>query len=132
MGELCSFDAFLGKYNLDDPALKQLAAIVRGTDTSRLNLTPQLPCLYALSLGLSKLYADDYEMLRHGMVMYDALYTWCQYCKEETLFFGACSISKFTLPLPSDASQFHLAKPQGVRNHGYRTEAHSQGRHHRR
>lgn len=84
IGELCSFDAFLAKYKLDDPALKQLAAIVRGADTSRLNLTPQSPGLYALSLGLSKLFADDYEMLRHGMVMYDALYTWCQYCQEET------------------------------------------------
>lgn len=41
VGELCSFDAFLAKYGLDDPALKQLAVIVRGADTSRLDLTPQ-------------------------------------------------------------------------------------------
>ena len=40
-GELCSFDAFLKKYGLDDPALQQLALIVRGADTSRLELTPQ-------------------------------------------------------------------------------------------
>ncbi len=84
VGELCSFDAFLKKYQLTDPALQQLAAIVRGADTSRLDLTPQSPGLYALSLGLSKVFADDHEMLQHGMVMYDALYAWCQHCQTET------------------------------------------------
>ena len=83
-GELCSFDAFLEKYKLDDPALQQLAVIVRGADTSRLDLAPQAPGLMALSLGLSRLYADDHEMLRHGMVMYDALYAWCRDCQKET------------------------------------------------
>jgi len=78
VGELCSFDAFLAKYKLDDPALATLAAIVRGADTSRLDLTPQSAGLYAISLGLSRVYADDHEMLRHGLVMYDALYAWCR------------------------------------------------------
>jgi hypothetical protein len=41
VGELCSFDAFLKKYQLDDPALSQLVVIVRGADTSRLDLAPQ-------------------------------------------------------------------------------------------
>jgi len=83
-GELCSFDAFLKKYKLNDPALQQLAVIVRGADTARLDLAPQSPGLMALSLGLSHLYADDHEMLRHGMVMYDALYAWCRDCQKET------------------------------------------------
>ena len=83
-GELCSFDAFLKKYQLDDPALRQLALIVRGADTSRLELTPQSAGLYALSLGLSHDFADDHEMLKHGMVMYDALYTWCKHCQGES------------------------------------------------
>jgi hypothetical protein len=78
VGELCSFDAFLKKYALDDPALRRLAAIVRGADTSRLDLTPQSAGLYAISVGLSRNFADDHEMLKHGMVMYDALYAWCQ------------------------------------------------------
>ena len=78
VGELCSFDAFLKKYQLTDPALPKLAAIVRGADTSRLDLTPQSAGLYAISLGLSHTFADDHEMLKHGMVMYDALYRWCQ------------------------------------------------------
>lgn len=84
VGELCSFDAFLKKYNLTDPALQQLATIVRGADTSNLGLTPQSAGLYAISLGLSKNYSDDHEMLKHGMVMYDALYAWCKDCQEET------------------------------------------------
>lgn len=76
-GELCSFDAFLAKYRLDDPALQRLADIVRGADTARLDLTPQSAGLYAISLGLSRRFRDDHEMLGHGMVMYDALYAWC-------------------------------------------------------
>lgn len=82
-GEFCSFDTFLRKYHLTDPALQQLAVIVRGADTSRLDLAPQAPGLLALSLGLSRVYADDHEMLRHGMVMYDALYAWCRDCQNE-------------------------------------------------
>jgi hypothetical protein len=70
-GELCSFDAFLKKYNLTDPALQQLAEIVRGADTSK-------------SLGLSKNHSDDHEMLKHGIIMYDALYAWCKDCQQET------------------------------------------------
>ena len=84
VGELCSFDAFVAKYKLADPALHQLAKIVRGADTSRLDLTPQSAGLLALSLGLSQLHRDDQEMLRHGMLMYDALYAWCQACQGET------------------------------------------------
>lgn len=83
VGELCSFDAFLAKYDLQDPALQQLALIVRGADTSRLELTPQSAGLYVLSLGLSQSFSDDHEMLEHGMVMYDALYAWCKNCRGE-------------------------------------------------
>ena len=84
VGDLCSFDAFLSKYGLDDPALHQLATIVRGADTSRLDLTPQSAGLFAISLGLSANFADDHKMLGHGMVMYDALYAWCRDRQGET------------------------------------------------
>lgn len=77
-GERCSFDAFLRHYRLADPALEALATIVRGADTGRLELAPQAPGLAAISLGLSRNFADDHEMLKHGMVMYDALYRWCK------------------------------------------------------
>ena len=84
VGALCSFDAFLNKHGLSHPALLQLATIVRGADTSRLDLAPQSAGLYALSLGLSQVFTDDHEMLRHGLVMYDALYAWCNSCQGET------------------------------------------------
>lgn len=78
VGELCSFDAFLAKYRLEQPALKRLAVIVRGADTSRLDLSPESAGLYAISLGLSRNFVDDHEMLAHGIVLYDALYAWCE------------------------------------------------------
>lgn len=78
VGELCSFDAFLARYGLDDPALRRLAAIVRGADTGRPDLAPEAAGLLAISRGLSALFPDDHEMLRHGMAVYDALYAWCQ------------------------------------------------------
>jgi hypothetical protein len=84
VGELCSFDAFLTKYGLTDPALQHLAEIVRGADTSRHDLTPQCGGLFAISLGLSANFPDDHEMLKHGMVIYDALYTWCRTLQAET------------------------------------------------
>jgi len=83
VGEQCSFDTFVAKYGLTEPALQRLALIVRGADTSRLDLAPEAPGLFAISLGLSHNFSDDLEMLQHGMVMYDALYAWCIYCQNE-------------------------------------------------
>jgi hypothetical protein len=84
-GPLCSFDAFLKKYWLEsDQALRQLAVIVRGADTARLDLAPQCAGLLAVSLGLSKLFEDDHEQLRHGFVVYDALYAWLREARDET------------------------------------------------
>jgi hypothetical protein len=57
---------------------------VRGADTSLLDLTPESAGLYAISQGLSLNFANDHEMLRHGLVMYDALYAWCQSCQTQT------------------------------------------------
>lgn len=83
-GELCSFDAFIKKYKLTDPALAQLATIVRGADTDRHDLAPQAAGLLAISLGLSRNYTNDHEMLAQGMIMYDALYAWCRELQGET------------------------------------------------
>lgn len=83
-GERCSFDAFIRGYRLDDPALHKLATVVRGADTGRPELAPQAPGLLGISLGLSPNFADDHEMLRHGMVVYDALYPWCKESQSES------------------------------------------------
>jgi hypothetical protein len=76
VGPLCSFDALLEKYQLTDPALADIARIVRGADTASLDLAPEAAGLLAVSLGLSQLFTNDHEQLRHGLVLYDALYAW--------------------------------------------------------
>jgi rhodanese-related sulfurtransferase len=78
VGERCSFDAIVNFYDIHDPALDHLATIVRGADTSRPDLMPQCHGLLAISYGLSANFPNDHEMLKHGMIMYDALYTWCR------------------------------------------------------
>jgi hypothetical protein len=83
-GERCSFDTLLRVFGIQDGALDQLATIVRGADTSRHGLAPQCGGLFAISLGLSANFPNDHEMLAHGMVMYDALYTWCRSLQSET------------------------------------------------
>src|SRR6516165_9918385 len=74
LGPNCSFDAIIKKYGVNDPAVARMAVIVRGADTNRLDLAPACAGLLAISLGLSKIFPDDHEQLRHGMVVYDALY----------------------------------------------------------
>ncbi len=82
-GELCSFDAFLADFAIDDPVLADLAPIVRGADTGKPELTPQSPGLLAISLGLSVNFPDDHALLEHGMVVYDALYAWIRSARAE-------------------------------------------------
>ena len=77
-GEKCSFDAFVRTYGISDAALDRLARIVRGADTGRPDLTPQSPGLLAISQGLKVNFTDDHAMLAQGMVIYDALYSWCR------------------------------------------------------
>jgi len=76
-GDRCSFDAFIAQYKLDDPALNKLALIVRAADCAQPQLAKEAAGLLAISQGLSLNFADDHEMLKAGMVIYDALYAWC-------------------------------------------------------
>jgi hypothetical protein len=82
-GEECTFDFIIKKHKLNDPALDQLALIVRGADTDNFQLAPQAAGLWAMSAGLSYNYKDDYEMLGIGMTLYDALYSWAKYVQQE-------------------------------------------------
>ncbi|MTH80086.1 chromate resistance protein ChrB domain-containing protein [Paracoccus aestuariivivens] len=83
-GELCSFDTMIAEFGLNLPALDRLAAIVRGADTARPDLAPEAAGLLAISLGLSRMYADDLEQLEAGMGLYDALYRWTRDATNET------------------------------------------------
>ena len=76
-GPLCSFDAFLQKYHLNDTALARLAEIVRAADTDSLDRSAQAPGLLAISLGLGANIGDDQELLKTALPLYDALSTWC-------------------------------------------------------
>jgi hypothetical protein len=82
-GEFCTFDYIINKHNLTDPALLQLAKIVRGADTNSFDLAPQAAGLWAISAGLSYNIQDDYELLVYGMKIYDALYSWAKYVQDE-------------------------------------------------
>ena len=85
VGGRCSFDAFIDRFRLTEPALLALAPIVRGADTSRHDLAPEAAGLFAISLGLSALFADDdYAVLRQGMAVYDTLCRWARDCRAET------------------------------------------------
>lgn len=78
-GAECSFDAIIKKYNLTDPALQQLALIVRGADTGAKDLTAESPGLETIAEGFRLVYQDDHELLERELSVYDALYA---YCKE--------------------------------------------------
>lgn len=82
-GDECTFDFIIKKHNINDPALLQLAVIVRGADTDKFDLAKQSAGLWAISAGLSYNYKDDHEMLETGMKIYDALYSWAKYVQEE-------------------------------------------------
>jgi hypothetical protein len=82
-GPLCSFDTFLKKYKLHDPALARLASIVRAADTDTLDQSLQAPGLLAITLGLGANIRDDQSLLQAGLVIYDALFTWCKTLTEE-------------------------------------------------
>ena len=77
-GAECSFDAFLHKYKLTDPALQALALIVRGADTDARQLTPESAGLYAYATGFQALAKDDHENMAKQFPAYDALYAYCQ------------------------------------------------------
>jgi hypothetical protein len=77
-GPLCSFDALLRKYHLEDEALARLAEIVRAADTDTLDRSAPAAGLLAISLGLGANIGDDQELLQAALPVYDALYTWCR------------------------------------------------------
>lgn len=80
-GEECSFDAIVKKYNLDkkDPALSELAKIVRGADTPNRSLTPQSEGLLAIAYGFSMNVKDDHDNISKQFHVYDALYSFCKW-----------------------------------------------------
>jgi len=79
----CTFDYFLKKHHLTEPALQTLAIIVRGADTDRHDIASQSSGLWAISAGLAHNYQSDQELLKKGMIIYDALYSWAKFHQKE-------------------------------------------------
>ena len=79
----CTFDFFLERYEIEDPALLDMAAIIRGADTDDHSLASQSSGLWAISAGLAYNFTDDQELLEKGMVIYDALYSWAKHLQQQ-------------------------------------------------
>ena len=82
-GDECTFDFIIKKHNLSDPELLLLSKIVRGADTDHFELAQQAAGLWAISAGLSYNYKNDQEQLEIGMKIYDALFSWAKYARDE-------------------------------------------------
>jgi hypothetical protein len=85
-GEECSFDAIIRKYDLakKEPALLDLAEIVRGADTPNRSLTPQPEGLVAVATGFSLISKDDHDNMAKQFHVYDALLAFCKSGKRAT------------------------------------------------
>lgn len=76
--ERCSFDAIIKKYRLTDPALLDMAEIVRTADAAPHRPRPEGPGLEAMALGFRTNAKDDFDNMRLQFPAYDALYTYCK------------------------------------------------------
>ena len=73
----CSFDAIIGKYNLKQPTLEELAKIVRGADTDQTDPPPESIGLEAIAEGFRQITKDDFDNISKQFYVYDALYAYC-------------------------------------------------------
>lgn len=81
--EECTFDYIIKKYKIDDPAVLIMSKIVRGADTDRHDIAKESAGLWAISAGLSHNITDDSELLKNGMLIYDALYSWATHLYQQ-------------------------------------------------
>jgi AraC-like DNA-binding protein len=82
-GKDCTFDYFIKKYKIKDKAVLAIAPIVRAADTDHHELAIQSPGLWAISAGLSYNINNDLDLLKQGLILYDALYSWAKYLQKE-------------------------------------------------
>jgi hypothetical protein len=74
-GDKCSFDAIVEKYKITDPAVLELAKIVRAADTDKMEMAPEAAGLEAVMTGFSISSKDDPETIAKTAPVYDAFYT---------------------------------------------------------
>lgn len=80
--EHVSFDAIIRKYELTDPALLELAKIVRVADGGS-GRAAEAAGLEAAATGFRLTAKDDLENQRLQFPMYDALYAYCKWKLEQ-------------------------------------------------
>jgi hypothetical protein len=73
-GEFCSFDSIVKNYAISDPAVLEMAKVVRGADTPDRNLTPESPGLNSIAEGFRAITKDDFDNMSKQFYVYDALY----------------------------------------------------------
>lgn len=91
-GDRCELDAFIDRFGVEDPALRRLAAIVRGADSDNRDVAPEAAGVLAVLLGVSSIATDDRDALRRGLGLFDALY-------------AACRMADGIAPIPPSASE---------------------------
>jgi len=82
-GEFCSFDAIVKKYKLKDPAILELAKVVRGADTDHPELAAESAGLDSIATGFRLISDDDFDNMARQWPMYDALYAFCKWKLEQ-------------------------------------------------
>ena len=77
-GEKCSFDSIVEKYKINDPAVLELAKIVRAADTDKIGTIPEAAGFKAIMEGIVTVAKDDHEAIEKAKPVYEALYTNCK------------------------------------------------------
>ena len=81
----CSFEAFLRRYELDDPVLWEIARIVHEADLADERYdAPEAPGVDVLLRGLSMIHDDDEDLLVLTAPLFDGLYEF----KKRALLLG--------------------------------------------
>jgi hypothetical protein len=74
----CSFGSIIEKYNLKDPAVLELARIVKAADTNKKELAAESVGLEAIAEGFGQITKDDFDNMSKQFYVYDALYAYCK------------------------------------------------------
>jgi len=77
-GDECSFDAIVKHYKVDDPAVLEMAKIVRAADTDRPDIASEGPGLEAVMSGIAYSAKDDHDAVKKAKQVYDVLYIHCR------------------------------------------------------
>jgi hypothetical protein len=74
----CTFEVLIDEFQLRDPALQRMAAIVHGADVEAdLLITPESAGLRRIAEGFAITTQNDHEKLRLQFPLYEALYAYC-------------------------------------------------------